>query len=110
MSGKMECQIDGLDFIEKLEGLGAGEVLLQSIQRDGTLNSMDFERIATVCSLTKLPVIASGGAASVEDCFLAVQNGASAVSAGALFQFTEVTPKQVRNFLTSKGIRTRVLA
>jgi cyclase len=108
-SGKMDSGIDSFEFIEKLEGFGAGEVLLQSIQRDGTLSSMDFDRIAKVCSLTKLPVITSGGAASVEDFVRAVQNGASAVSAGALFQFTEVTPRKVQNFLTSKGIDTRVL-
>jgi cyclase len=107
-SGKMACNIDSFDFIEKLESLGAGEVLLQSIQRDGTLTSMDFGRIAKVSTLTKLPVIASGGASSVEDFLQAVQNGASAVSAGALFQFTEVTPKKVQNFLNSNGIHTRV--
>ena len=109
MSGKIESNVDSFDFIEKLEGFGAGEVLLQSIQRDGTFSSMDFDRIAKVCSLTKLPVIASSGAASVEDFVRAVQNGASAVSAGALFQFTEVTPRKVRNFLTSKGINPRIL-
>lgn len=109
MSGKMESDVDIFVLIEKLEGFGAGEVLLQSIQRDGTLSGMDFERITKVCSLTRLPVIASGGAASVEDFVRAAKSGASAVSAGALFQFTEATPKKVRNFLTSKGISTRVL-
>ena len=109
MSGKLKSDVSSFDFIEKLEGFGAGEVLLQSIQRDGTLGGMNFDRISKVCSLTKLPVIASGGAASVEDFVHAVKNGASAVSAGALFQFTEITPRKVRNFLTSKGISTRVL-
>ena len=109
-SGKMTSEINSLDFIEQLENYGAGEILLQSIQRDGTLSGMDFERISTVCSLTRLPVIASGGARSVEDFVNAIQMGASAVSAGALFQFTETTPQQVRMSLTSRGIRTRNLA
>ena len=108
-SGKIETKIDSLEFVSKLESLGAGEILLQSIQRDGTLRSMDFERIAQICAITGLPVIASGGAASFGDCLEAIMSGAAAVAAGALFQFTEVTPKQVRKYLAEHGIPTRAL-
>jgi cyclase len=107
-SGKTLSNLNGPDYIQALEDLGAGEILLQSIQRDGTLDGMDFERIKMVASLTKLPVIASGGAASLSDFQQAVSSGASAVSAGALFQFTHVTPKQVRRYLTEQGISTRI--
>ena len=107
-SGKVVSKIGGLEFIKRLENYGAGEILLQSINRDGMLCGMDFHRIAQVCSVTKLPVIASGGAATSEDCLQAVLSGASAVAAGALFQFTQVTPKQVRGYLSEKGISTRV--
>ncbi len=108
-SGKKASVLDGLEFIEALERLGAGEILLQSIQRDGTLGGMDFDRIELVSSLTKLPVIASGGASSLRDFQQAVSRGASAVAAGALFQFTEVTPKQVRAHLVEHGIKTRIV-
>jgi cyclase len=70
---------------------------------------MDFERVTQVCKITRLPVIASGGAASLEDCLQAVSSGASAVAAGALFQFTQITPRQVRDYLSEHGISTRVL-
>lgn len=107
-SGQRECDVPAFEFIEKLESLGVGEILLQSIQRDGCLEGMDFERIKRVSSISKLPIIASGGAASNEDCLKAVKSGASAVSVGALFQFTDITPRQVKNYLSSQGISTRI--
>jgi cyclase len=107
-SGKSVSNLKSLEFIQGLESLGAGEILLQSIQRDGTLSGMDFKRIELVSTLTKVPVIASGGASSLNDFQLAVLSGASAVAAGALFQFTHVTPKQVRDYLAEQGIPTRV--
>ena len=109
-SGKIDDKKEGLEFVSELESLGAGEILLQSIQRDGTLAGLDLKRIVQVCSLSRLPVIASGCASSLDDCLQAVLSGANAVAAGALFQFTQVTPKQVRSYLSEKGIRTRATA
>jgi cyclase len=108
-SGTAETGVRSLEFIENLASMGAGEVLLQSVQRDGTLTGMDFNRIGQVSSLTSVPVIASGGAASLEDFHRAVISGASAVAAGAIFQFTEVTPKLVRSYLAQQGIPTRIM-
>jgi cyclase len=108
-SGTKQAEIQSFEFIENLENLGAGEVLLQSVQHDGTLTGMDFNRIACVSRLTSLPVIASGGAASHEDFHRAVLSGASAVAAGAIFQFTQITPKQVRRFILERGIKTRII-
>ena len=108
-SGRVETEVNSLEFIENLAVLGAGEVLLQSIQRDGTLKGMDFNRISQVSNLTTLPVIASGGAASLNDFHRAVLSGASAVAAGAIFQFTQITPKQVGVYLAGQGIRTRIV-
>jgi cyclase len=107
-SGSAETEIRILEFIENLAALGAGEILLQSIQRDGTLTGMDFNRIVEVSNLTTLPVIASSGAAALTDFHQAVKSGASAVAAGAIFQFTQITPKQVRSFLSEQGIDTRI--
>lgn len=108
-SGTVETEIQTLEFVESLATLGAGEVLLQSIQRDGTLSGMDFKRITQIASLTTLPVIASGGASSLNDFQQAVLSGASAVAAGAVFQFTEITPKQVRSYLSEQGVQTRII-
>lgn len=106
-SGSSETEIQSLEFIENLAALGAGEILLQSIQRDGTLTGMDLSRIAQVSSMTTLPVVASGGAASFNDFHQAVLSGASAVAAGAIFQFTQITPKQVRSYLSQQQVSVR---
>ncbi len=106
-SGSVDTEMNSLEFIENLAHLGAGEILLQSVQRDGTLSGMDFSRITHVSSLTTLPVIASGGAGSLDDFHQAVLSGASAVAAGAIFQFTQLTPTQVRLYLLQKGVSVR---
>jgi len=108
-SGTGKAEIKSLEFIESLAALGAGEILLQSIQRDGTLSGMDFSRISRISSLTTLPVIASGGAGCLDDFYQAVRSGASAVAAGAIFQFTQVTPKEVRAYLAEKDVLVRVV-
>jgi cyclase len=108
-SGKKHSEQQAWSFIESLELLGAGELLLQSVQRDGTLSGMDFNRIKQVSSLTNLPVIASGGVGTLNDFREAASSGASAIAVGALFQFTQITPKQVRGYLFELGIPTRIV-
>ena len=108
-SGSGETEANSLEFIENLAVLGAGEILLQSVQRDGSLSGMDFNRISQVSSMTTLPVIASGGAASLNDFHQAVLSGASAVAAGAIFQFTQFTPTQVRTYLFDQGVSVRTV-
>lgn len=109
-SGTVKSEVKSLDLIASLEMLGAGELLLQSVQRDGTLTGLDFARLSQVTQLTRLPVIASGGASSFFDFLEAVKNGASGVAAGAIFQFTETTPKQVRNYLSANEIPVRIVS
>jgi cyclase len=107
-SARVKPKLQSLEFIAELENLGAGEILLQSVQRDGTRSGMDLNRIKQISSITKLPIIASGGVASIEDFYRAVESGASAVAAGAIFQFTQITPKQVRDYLMGKGVNVRI--
>jgi cyclase len=71
------------------------------------MKGMDHEAISEISSNVNLPVIASSGAGSLEECVLAVRSGANAVAIGAMFQFTEITPKQVRNYLHEHGIDVR---
>jgi cyclase len=106
-SGKQRSEVEATTFVKNLESFGAGEILLQSVSKDGTLSGMDFNRIREVSNISNLPLIASGGASSPLDFLRAIQNGASAVAAGAIFQFTELTPLMVRNFLMENGIQVR---
>lgn len=106
-SGTHKFDIDAFEFISKLEKLGAGEVLVQSIEKEGTLSGPDLSRIRTVSSLTNLPVIASGGISSGQDAQDAIDSGASALAIGALFQFTKVTPREIHDHLLVAGLEVR---
>jgi len=77
-----------VDFIRKMEDSGAGEIFLNSVDRDGTYKGYDIELINQVANITNIPVIASGGASTVDDFRLAVSEGkASAVAAGSMFVY-----------------------
>lgn len=91
-----------------LEHLGAGELLVTAIDRDGTLAGYDLDLIRRVASSVRIPVIAAGGAGSGADCVAAVRAGASAVAAGAMFQFTQTTPADVKRCLVAAGIPARI--
>ena len=79
---------DPVDFARRMEELGAGEILLQSVDREGTRSGYDLELIRSVTDAVSIPVIASGGAATIDDLAAAVhQGGASAVAAGSMFVF-----------------------
>ncbi len=96
------------EWAKELEGLGAGELLVTSIELDGTMQGYDIELIKRVTDNVNIPVIASGGAGNYqhmyETIFLAK---ASAVAAASIFHFTEQTPKEAKQFLAAKGIPVR---
>lgn len=95
-------------WAHELQARGAGEVLITSIDRDGTMQGYDLELIAQVARAVNLPVIASGGAGSYEHMVQAVlQAGASAVAAASMFHFTEQTPAGAKAALQAAGIATR---
>ena len=87
---------------------GAGEILLQSIDRDGTLSGYDLALISEVSRAVGIPVIASGGAGCYDHMREAIEAGASAVAAGAMFQFTDHTPREAAKYLAWKGIEARL--
>lgn len=93
-----------------VEAKGAGEILLTSMEREGTLEGYDLDLIREVSKAVSIPVIAHGGCGSYTDMLRAIQAGASAVAAGALFQFTESTPREAALFLQRHGIETRIPA
>lgn len=88
VSGTIGMNMGVVELARQLEAMGVGELLLQSIDRDGTFSGYDIDAIQSVCSAVHIPVIACGGAASVDDLALAIQQGgASAAGAGSLFVF-----------------------
>ena len=97
---------DGLS--ETIEDFGAGEILLQSVERDGTMQGYDLELIKAVSEAVSIPVIASGGCSGYEDMYNAIEAGASAVAVGALFLFTDATPKGAAEYLHERGVETRL--
>lgn len=87
---------------------GAGEILLTSIEREGTMVGYDLDLIRRVSKVVDIPVIAHGGCSGYENMLHAIQAGASAVAAGALFQFTDATPRAAAEYLAKHGIETRI--
>lgn len=95
-------------YAERLTNDGAGEILLQCINNDGTMSGYDLEGIRRVAARINVPLIASGGCSGAKDAVDAIKAGASAVAIGALFQFTDETPKSVAKYLANHGIETRM--
>ena len=90
------------------ERLGAGEIFLTSIDRDGTMEGYDLDLIALVSRAVRIPVIVSGGACIPDHCVEAVKAGASAVAAASMFQYTHFTPQNVKEALQRAGIPARI--
>ena len=91
-----------------MQDMGAGEILITSIDRDGTMEGYDLDLVAAICSSVSIPVIASGGAGSYADMVNAVRAGASAVAAASIFHFTELTPAGAKAAIGEAGFPTRV--
>ncbi len=79
--------IDPVDFARRMEAAGAGEIFLNSVDRDGTMKGYELELVATVSRAVGVPVIAAGGAGTLADLKAAIDQGAAAVAAGAMFVF-----------------------
>ncbi len=108
-SGSKTVELPALTFARECERLGAGELLLQSVTRDGRMKGFDLGSIEMISRHVSIPVVASSGAGNPDDFLKAIESGASAVAAGAIFQFTENTPSSIRAMLFQKGIQVREL-
>jgi cyclase len=98
------------EWAARAEGCGAGEILLTSIDNDGTLRGYDLDLVQGVSASVRIPVIAAGGAGCYEDFAKALDAGAHAVAAGAMFIFTDQTPQGAARYLHEKGYQTRIAA
>jgi cyclase len=108
-SGKAKTDFEVLNFLKMAEDLGAGEFLLNSINRDGMMNGYDYEFIRMIKNKIKIPLIASGGAGNCDHILkLFSYCKADAASASSLFHFTEITPKEVKIFLEKNKINVRI--
>lgn len=101
---------DPVTYAKQMEALGAGEILLTAADRDGTLEGYDLDLIRAVTDAVSIPVVAAGGCASYADMAEALRAGAHAVAAGALFQFTDATPKGAARHLAREGFPVRLAA
>lgn len=107
-SGARATGRDPAQWARELADRGAGEILITSIDRDGTMRGYDLALVERISTAVKIPVIASGGAGCYDDMRRAIQDaGASAVAAASMFHFTEQTPAMAKNMLASAGIPVR---
>lgn len=107
-AGKQATGRKVVDWACELEDRGAGEILITSIERDGTMAGYDLSLVDTVARSVKIPVIASGGAGSYQHMVDAVRKaGASAVAAASMFHFTEQTPAGAKAALAAAGVPVR---
>ena len=106
--GRQPTGWDAVEWATRAEKLGAGEILLTSMDRDGTRNGYDIELTRTISDAVRIPVIASGGAGKLEHFYEALSDGgASAVLAASLFHFGEFTVGKVKDYLRQRGITVR---
>jgi cyclase len=96
-----------VEYAKFLETQGAGEILLQAVERDGTMQGYDLTLIREISGAVSLPVIASCGCGTYEHMHEAIQAGADAVAAGAMFQWADATPGEAAEYLAKKGIEVR---
>ncbi len=106
--GRFNSGLDALEWVKKAEQLGAGEILLNSIDKDGTYEGYDIELTKKVHELVNIPVIASGGAGEMKHLLdVIVEGKADAVLLASLLHFRENTIKQIKTYLKSNGVRVR---
>lgn len=107
--GRIDTGIDALEWAAKVESLGAGEILLTSMDCDGTKAGYDLELTRAVADAVSVPVIASGGAGNLEHFHEALtKGGADAALAASLFHYKELEIREVKEYLSGKGVAVRL--
>jgi imidazole glycerol-phosphate synthase subunit HisF len=107
--GRIDTGMDVLEWVKKAESLGAGEILLTSMDADGTKAGYDIALTKAVSSAVNIPIIASGGCGKIEDFFEVFdKSGADAALAASLFHYRELSIKEVKEYLDKKGVPVRI--
>ena len=107
--GRNKTGIDAIEFAKKIEASGAGEILLTSMDKDGTKSGYDVDLLKTITNNTNIPVIASGGVGTLDHLYDGiVKGGASAVLAASIFHYGEYKIKDAKEYLNSKNVSVRL--
>jgi cyclase len=107
--GRNPVGIDAIKWAQKMEELGAGEILLTSMDRDGTKIGFDCKLTSKISERLTIPIIASGGVGTLEHFYDGFKNGkADAALAASVFHYKEFTIRQVKDYLKERGIRVRL--
>jgi cyclase len=107
--GRKMKPINAVQWARKMEELGAGEIMLTSMDMDGTKDGYDIELTRTISESVSIPVIASGGAGNLEHLYEALANGkADAVLAASIFHYREYTIREAKEYLKAKGVTVRL--
>jgi cyclase len=107
--GRKPTGLDAIEWAGKMEQYGAGELLVTSMDRDGTRNGFDIELVKRITGSVSVPVIASGGVGDLEHLAAGVlEGGADAVLAASIFHYGEYTVGEAKRFMASKGIEIRL--
>ena len=108
-SGKKKTGINIIDHIKNMQNYGAGEFLINSIDHDGDMRGFNIDLFEKIKNVVNVPVIAAGGASSLEDFVLiAKEDHISAVAAGSIYHYTKITPNMVKGALNQAGINVRI--
>jgi cyclase len=107
--GRNKTGIDAIEFAKKAEHNGAGEILLTSMDRDGTRKGYDIDLLKQVTTNVSIPVVASGGVGNLEHFYDGItKGGASAVLAASIFHYGEYTIKEAKEYLNLKNVSVRL--
>lgn len=108
--GREHTGLDAVAWIERGVGLGAGEILVTSVDRDGTQQGLDMELISAISSTVRVPLIVGGGVGTSEHVVAGYCSGADAVAVGSAFHYEALSINEVQSFCRSRGISLRKLS
>ena len=106
--GRNKTEINALEFAKKMEINGAGELLVTSMDKDGTQSGYDIELMKKISSSVNIPVIASGGVGTLDHLVDGIKSGASAVLAASIFHYGTFSIEEAKQYLASKNIPVRI--
>jgi len=106
-NGREHTDMDVLEWVERVQELGAGEILLTAIDKEGKAKGCDLELCKRVAPLVKVPLILSGGVGNPKDAARAIQAGADAVAVAHVLHYRQFTVAQIKERLVSEGIQCR---
>ena len=106
--GRKETGINAIEFALQMEKSGAGELLVTSMDKDGTQSGYDIELMKTISESVNIPVIASGGVGTLDHLADGIKSGASAVLAASIFHYGTYSVKEAKQYLASKDIPVRI--